>query len=54
MSNGCCAFFLRTLELTVEQKCDIATRELDELREELQRKREESERAFDNHRVREG
>ena len=35
----------------MEQKCDIATRELDELREELQRKKEESERAFDNHKV---
>ena len=37
--------------MTVEQKCDIATRELDELREELQRKKDDSERAFDNHKV---
>ena len=41
----------RILTLTVEQKCDIATRELDELREDRQRKRDEAERAFDNHRV---
>ena len=41
----------RILKLTVEQKCDIATRELDELRDELQRKKEEEERALDNHRV---
>ena len=43
--------FCRVLKLTVEQKCDIATRELDELREELQRKKDDSERAFDNHKV---
>ena len=42
----------RILKLTVEQKCDIATRELDELRDELQRKKDEEERALDNHRVR--
>jgi len=39
------------LTLTVEQKCDIATRELDELREDRQKKRDESEKALDNHRV---
>ena len=39
------------LKLTVEQKCDIATRELDELREELQRKKAEMERSHDNHKV---
>lgn len=41
----------RILKLTVEQKCDIATRELDELREELQRKKAEMERSYDNHKV---
>ena len=46
-----CLFSARMLTLTVEQKCDIATRELDELREDRQRKRDESERALDNHRV---
>lgn len=35
----------------MEQKFDIATRELDELRDELQRKKEEEERALDTHRV---
>ena len=35
----------------MEQKCDIATRELDELREELQRKKDEMERSHDNHKV---
>ena len=40
-----------TLRLTVEQKCNIATRELDELREDRQRKEEEFERSSDNHRV---
>ena len=35
----------------MEQKCNIATRELDELREDRQRKEEEFERASDNHRV---
>ena len=42
---------VRTLRLTVEQKCNIATRELDELREDRQRKEEEFERSSDNHRV---
>ena len=39
------------LKLTVEQKCDIATRELDEVREELQRKKAGMERAYDNYKV---
>jgi hypothetical protein len=39
----------RLLKLTAEQKCDIATRELDELNEEVERKREEWERHMDNH-----
>ena len=42
---------IRTLKLTVEQKCDIATRELDEVREELQRKKAGMEKAYDNYRV---
>ena len=35
----------------MEQKCDIATRELDELREEVQRKKAEMERSHDTHKV---
>ena len=35
----------------MEQKCDIATRELDELREEVQRKKAEMERSHDTHRA---
>jgi len=35
--------------LTAEQKCDIATRELDELQEEIERKKEEWERQLDCH-----
>ncbi len=35
----------------MEQKFDIATRELDELREQLEKQKDEFERAFDNHRV---
>ena len=41
----------RSLKITVEQKCDIATRELDELREDQQRKRDEFERARDYHKA---
>ena len=41
----------RTLKLTVEQKCDIATRELEELRDEQQRAKEDYERAWDNHKA---
>ena len=35
----------------MEQKCDIATRELDDLREEQQRMKEDYERAWDNHKA---
>lgn len=42
---------IRMLKLTVEQKCDIATRELDEVREELQRKKAGMERTYDNFKV---
>ncbi|XP_064398587.1 coiled-coil domain-containing protein 113-like [Halichondria panicea] len=41
----------KTLKLTVEQKCDIATRELEELRDEQQRAKEDYERAWDNHKA---
>ena len=44
-------YIYRVLKLTVEQKCDIATRELDELREELQRKKNEFERTLDDLKV---
>ena len=47
-----CSFSIyRVLKLTVEQKCDIATSELDELREEVQRKKAEMERSHDTHKV---
>lgn len=45
------ALTCRSLKITVEQKCDIATRELDELREDQQRKRDEFDRARDYHKV---
>lgn len=35
----------------MDQKCNIATRELDELREEIQRDQEEAEINYDNLRV---
>ena len=35
----------------MDQKCNIATRELDELREEIQRESDEAERNYDNLRV---
>lgn len=38
----------------MEQKCDIATRELDELREEMAKRREEKEKVLDHHRVSQG
>ena len=41
----------RLIQLTVEQKFDIATRELDELKEEILRKKDESEKCCDNHKV---
>ena len=47
--NALLAPFCRLLKLTAEQKCDIATRELDELQEEMERKKEEWERQLDCH-----
>lgn len=41
----------RHLKLTAEQKCDIATRELEELREEIERMKEESDKILDDYRV---
>lgn len=43
--------FCRLLHLSMDQKCNIATRELDELREEIQREQEEAEINYDNLRV---
>ena len=41
----------RTLRLNAEQKCDIAQREIEEYREEIDRLREESEKVLDNFKV---
>ena len=41
----------RHLKLNAEQKCDIATRELEELREEIERMKEESDKILDNYKV---
>ena len=37
--------------MSVEQKCDIATRELDELREDMTKQKEEREKVLDHHKV---
>ena len=39
------------LWLSSEQKCDIAQRELEELRDELVKLRNESQKVLDNHQV---
>ena len=39
----------RLQKLTAEQKCDIATRELDELHEEIERKKDDWEKQLDCH-----
>ena len=39
------------MKLSAEQKCDIATRELEELREEIERLKEESDKILDNYKV---
>lgn len=44
-----CHPFVRLQKLTAEQKCDIATRELDELHEEIERKKEDWEKQLDCH-----
>ena len=41
----------RHLKLTAEQKCDIAQRELEELRDEIEKLKDESEKILDNFRV---
>ena len=43
--------FFRQLKLTAEQKCDVASREVDELREEIERKKEDWEKVLDGHRA---
>lgn len=42
---------IRAKKLSIVQKCDIAARELDELRDEIQRVKDEAERNHDNFRV---
>ncbi len=44
-------WILRHMKLSAEQKCDIATRELEELREEIERLKEESDKILDNYKV---
>ena len=39
------------LKLSSEQKCDIAQREIEELREEIEKLKEESEKVLDNFKV---
>ena len=39
------------MKLNAEQKCDIATRELEELREEMEKMKEESDKILDNYKV---
>ncbi|XP_062501446.1 coiled-coil domain-containing protein 113-like [Corticium candelabrum] len=41
----------KMLRLTTEQKCDIATRELEELRDEIDRLQDECERVLDSYRA---
>ena len=41
----------RTLRLSAEQKCDIAQREIEEFRDEINTLREESEKVVDNYKV---
>ncbi|PIK47059.1 putative coiled-coil domain-containing protein [Apostichopus japonicus] len=41
----------RHLRLTAEQKCDIAQREIEELREEIEQLKEESEKVIDNNKA---
>ena len=47
----CVEFSCRHLKLTAEQKCDIAQRELEELRDEIEKLKDESEKILDNFRV---
>jgi len=41
----------RTLKLSAEQKCDIAQREIEELREEIEKLKEESEKVLDTYKA---
>lgn len=41
----------RSLKLSAEQKCDIAQREIEELREEIEKLKEESEKVLDTYKV---
>lgn len=41
----------KNLKLLAEQKCDIATRELEELRESIEKMKEVAEKKLDNLRV---
>lgn len=41
----------RNLKLNAEQKCDIAQRELEELKEDIERLKDESERILDNYKA---
>lgn len=44
----------RMMKLTLEQKCVIAAREIDDLREEMDGKQIEREKQLDHHKVRDG
>lgn len=41
----------KSLRLTTEQKCDIAQKELDDLKEDIEKYRDNCERVIDNFRV---
>ena len=41
----------RNLKLNAEQKCDIAQRELEELKEDIEKLKDDSERILDNYKV---
>lgn len=41
----------RSLKLTAEQKCDIAQREIEELREDIDKLKEDSEKVLDTYKV---
>ena len=41
----------RSLKLSAEQKCDIAQREIEELRDEIEKLKEESEKVLDTYKV---
>lgn len=43
--------FDKSVKLTAEQKCDIAQREIEELREEIERLKEDSEKVLDTYKV---